>query len=321
MVLGKTATRNHLISKASVPPVDLSSFAKTSKDILAAADKAEPKIRRAMLDALDALQSSVPDLEALIASGDTSAVIGAVTGLQLPDDLFLAIREATLNAAIAVATPEAASFNIAFNNVNERAVRWASANAANLVTGQVDQTLIRQMVVNATERGIHPSVTAREIREIVPLTRRHGIAVERLRDSMREAGIVETHIERVAGRKARKLLRWRANMIARTEAINSANSGQQIVWNTAQDLGLIPQGTRKVWVATPDSRTCPICSVLDGTTVEISAEFQVNRQATSFTRQGSEFTVAGTKPLKNPRVTKVPTAHPACRCSVILEPL
>ncbi len=309
MVLSKSPTRHHIAPR---------SFGKSSKDILAAADKAEPKIRRAMLNALQALESALPNLETLIAAGDTTAVVSAVAGLQLPPVLFEAIREASLNAAISVATPEAAKFQIAFNQVNEAAIRWAEQNAAVLVTGQVDTDLIARIVTDATTRGIHPSITARNIERIVPLTRLHGIAVERLRNA---PGVTPEHASRVADRKAKKLLRWRANNIARTEAIRSANMGQQIVWDTAQDLGLIPQGTRKVWLATGDSRTCPICSVLDGKTVAVDAEFQVKEQATSFTRQGSSFTVAGTKPLKSPHAERTPPAHPACRCSLILERL
>ena len=66
MVLVKT----RLIAKASIAKRDPTSFLKSSKDILAAADKAEPKIRRAMLDALRALEAAVPDLESLIAAGN-----------------------------------------------------------------------------------------------------------------------------------------------------------------------------------------------------------------------------------------------------------
>ena len=305
MVLSQTPTRHHLT--------------KSSRSVLAAADKATPKIRRAVLNWLDTV--TIPNLDQLIASGNVATVYETIAALSPSQTVISAIVDATLTAAVAAATPEAATFGISMNDVNVRAIRWAESNAAKLVTGNIDQTPIRNLIVDATRRGIHPSVTARRIRDIVPLTGPHQNTVNRLWFGMLEDGIDEAHAEKIAGRKAAKLLRWRAETIARTEAIKSANMGQQVLWETATDMGLIPQGTKKVWLATGDDRTCTICAVMDGQTVALGGSFLVTEQATGFVRTGSTFQVTGTKPLTKPHAEKVPPAHPRCRCSLTLETL
>lgn len=307
MVLSQTPTRHNL------------TFAKATDPILAAADRAEPKIRRAILAAYAEMQRAVPDLESLIASGRIDAVIGAVQPLGLPQAFLDTLASATASAAVSAVSSEAATINIAFNEPNRRAIRWAEQHAATLVTGNVDTTAIRRLVVNATEKGIHPRVTARLIREIVPILPRHQATVERLFTSSIDAGVTEAHAEKVAARKAKRLLRYRAEMIARTEAMTAANQGQLLVWETAVDLDLIPAGTKRVVLATGDDRTCPICAVMDGKTVSIQGSLTVDRQATGFVRSGSTFRVSGTKPLKNPHTVRQPPFHPQCRCRTVLE--
>ena len=125
MVLSTTPTRHHL--------------AKSTSGILAAADRAEPKIRRAMLAALDKLQAAVPDLESLIAAGKLDAVISAVTGQSLPPELLGAIRDATMTAAIQSA--ETGGFKVAFNDVNE------ALEAADIAPTEADIVMVPSNMV------------------------------------------------------------------------------------------------------------------------------------------------------------------------------
>ena len=311
MVLSPPQTRHHLT--------------KTSREVLAAADRAEPKIRRAMIAALNDLEGKVPDLTSLIEAGNTGAVMEAIGGLTTDPKLVAAITDATVTSAVTAGMPEAARFGLAFNEPNKRAIRWAELNAAKTIkAGGVlpgVRDSIRQLVTVGVQNGVHPLITARMVEGMVPLLPRHAAAVERLATSSIEAGLSQSHIDKLVARKTKKLKRYRANMIARTEAIKAANMGQQLVWQTAIDEGLLPAGTKKVWSATGDSRTCPICAVMDGQVVEVQGEFKVDRQATGFTRSGSDFRVAGTRPLKRSASPKTPPAHPMCRCSLVLETL
>jgi hypothetical protein len=115
---------------------------------------------------------------------------------------------------------------------------------------------------------------------------------------------------------ARRLLKRRAENIARTETIRAANMGTQFGWDAAADAGLLPPGTQKVWIATEDSRTCPICAVLDGNTVDLGGNFDVSVEATAFTIEGEEIRVTATRPMKRSSTTRTPPAHPSCRCTL-----
>lgn len=309
MVLDTATPRHHL--------------AKSTDAILAAADRAEPQIRRTILAALDELEAQLPNLSGLIASGDSAAVMREIAALQVPQLLRDKIVDATVNAAIQSAAPELAQFPVSFNDPNQRAIRWAELNAAkNIKAGSVSPATrgaIRDVVVNAIQQGIHPRRTARIVEGMVPLLPQHAESISRFVDGALDAGLDQGHIDKVVSRKTAKLRRYRAEMIARTEAIKSANMGQQLVWESAIDEGLLPAGVKKVWVATGDDRTCRICAVMDGQTVEVVGEFAVKEQATGFARDGAEFKVTGTKPLKRPASPKTPPAHPQCRCTVVLE--
>lgn len=291
---------------------------KTVDDILAAADKAAPKLRRALLDALEQMRSQVPDLTGLLEAGRIDDVIAAIN-IQIPSDMIDTIRDSLADTAAAAARPSAATFGIAFNDVNVRAVRWAERNAAAQITAISGTTRrsVNDAITDAIRQGVNPRVLSRHIENLVGLTPGHARAVDRLFNSFD----LDTQIDqalKVSGVKSRRLLRWRAETIARTETIRAANMGQQLVWDTALDEGLLEPGTAKVWLATGDDRTCPICAVLDGQVVEVRDEFVVNRQAVRFTRQGATFTVTETRAMRTPTTTRTPPAHPRCRCSLVL---
>ena len=289
VVLDTAPTRHHLI-------------AKSVKDILGAADRAEPKLRRAILDALEALQGSAADLERLVASGRLEPIMFAVERTFLPPNLVQAIIDASSGPAVATAGVAAAPFNMAFNQVNQRAIRWAEQNAADLITGHVDKRLIRRIVTRGTTEGIHPRLTAKLLRDIIPIFDRHQAIVDRVYDAAVKAGVTPEQAGRVAAKKSARYAKYRAEMVARTEAIRAANMGQQLAWETAIDLDLLPKGTKKIWVATNDDRTCKICAPLDGTPVAIVSDFDLGPLASW-----------------GPQVTL--PAHPNCRCTLILEPL
>ena len=308
MVLDTAPTRHHLITKSV-------------KDILGAADRAEPKLRRAILDALEALQGSATDLERLVASGRLEPIAAAIERTFLPRDLVIEIINASSGPAVATAGVAAAPFNMAFNQVNQRAIRWAEQNAAKLVTGHVDKALIRRIVTRGTTEGIHPRLTAKLLRDIIPIFDNHQDIVDRVYQAAINAGVTPEQAGKVAAKKSARYAKYRAEMVARTEAMRAANMGQQLAWETAIDLDLLPTGTKKIWLATGDDRTCKICAPMDGKTVAVVGEFTIDRQATSFTRSGSDFKVAGTKPYKGWGPQPTPPAHPKCRCTLILEPL
>ncbi len=308
-------------SYGSIGEKPVNTIAKSVESILNAADAGLPGVEKLMRNARQSLK--VPHLEALLIAGNTDATLAAVAATQIPP-AETALLEALIAAVSSnVALPESVTFGVEFNEVNQRIIRWAKANVAKNIQGvsPANIAVIRDTIVQSLEAGVGPRVTAAHIQDLIGLTPGHEKAVNRLYFKSLEDGVTETQARKVAARKAKQLIRWRAEMIARTETIRAANEGQMLVWETARDMDLIPQGTKTIWLATGDDRTCPICAVLDGQTVAISERYVINRQAISFVRSGSDFKVAGTKPLPKPRTERTPPAHQSCRCTLILERL
>jgi SPP1 gp7 family putative phage head morphogenesis protein len=88
----------------------------------------------------------------------------------------------------------------------------------------------------------------------------------------------------------------RAETIARTEVMQAANDGQLEAWDQAQEDGLLTGQEQKEWIVTPDDRLCPVCEPMDGVTVGIDEDFDVD---------GDEM--------------EGPPAHPNCRCTIGLS--
>src|SRR3990167_574721 len=111
----------------------------------------------------------------------------------------------------------------------------ASKHAANLVTGVSAETkrAIRRIIFEAIRDGTPPASAARTIRNIVGLTERHAIAVQRFGEVHRAAATTERLrglAERRIDRYSRKLLNLRSRNIARTETIRASRVGQQEAW-------------------------------------------------------------------------------------------
>lgn len=85
----------------------------------------------------------------------------------------------------------------------------------------------------------------------------------------------------------------RAEKIARTETMTASNQGQLEAWDQAVEAGLLTGGESKEWITTPDDRLCPICEPLDGQTVGLNEEFEVDGD-----------------------MIDAPPAHPNCRCTI-----
>ena len=77
------------------------------------------------------------------------------------------------------------------------------------------------------------------------------------------AGASPTVANKNTNRYRRKLLKARANRIARTETQFAYSRGLDESWNSAKSEGLIPEDTLQEWIEVPGSeRTCKICRQL-----------------------------------------------------------
>ncbi len=286
--------------------------------ILRIADQLQPEIQRTFLDAVAAAKRSIPigELADLFEAGNIQGALEAA-GVTLTPAELQPITDAILQTTLNTAELAAIDLNLDFALVNERAVRFATEEAARLVTSVSSETekAIRDIVIRGQREGLNVRLQSQEIRRVVGLTDRDARAVDRFYTGLLGDGTRQARAGELADRMSARLLRRRAENIARTETIRAANMGTQLSWQTAMDSGLLPQSTQKVWIATQDSRTCPICAVLDGQVIAVAETFDVQERATSFTRDGGNFRVAEKVPLTNPSAELTPPAHPSCRCT------
>lgn len=279
--------------------------------LLRIADGLEPELRAAFLDALTALRTQLP-LNTLteLLEADALTQLGAlVADLKLPDSIVNTLRQVMTQAATKAGTFAGGRIGLSFNLDNPAVIRWVESNTAQHILGIENETklAVRDIVRRGFIEGNPPREQARLIREIVGLTERDAGAVAAFKQGLTEADtprrLVDSQVERMSNR----LRNRRAEMIARTETVNAANRGQLEAWKEAADQGLIdPTVTRRVWIATDDARTCPICNELDGKTVGFVDAFPVNQSAIEVGRPKSVFP---------DHDGLAPPAHVACRCS------
>lgn len=162
---------------------------------------------------------------------------------------------------------------------------------------------VRQVtsIVRETFLGRESSgVAARRILELdFALLPKHAASVERrtgeLFDSLVREGAdpdrAAAMAEKFNTRETKRLRKWRAEAIARTETVRAQARGLSDSWNVARDEGVIDGSAKKEWIAGVGSdRTCPICLGLDGERVDLNATFSTGVSA--------------------------PPAHVMCRCTM-----
>lgn len=255
-----------------------------------------------------------------------SPIMGAALAPVVEDLFIQAGRAAPAHSTVDMG---AAALHMRFDIANPNTAAVLRNHGFNLIRQIGDDTRvgIRQIVADAFKYGGHPYEQARQIKAMIGLTDNQAAAVDNFRSALErgdrsalgralrdkrfdptlrratgEAATVKLQpeqIDRMVERYRDRMLRYRAETIARTETINASNLGAQAAWGQAADHGLLDRSaTRQNWLVVPDDRTCPYCAAVpemnpDG--VPLGGYFQ---------------TPLG--PVMGP------TLHPNCRCVVVL---
>ena len=169
------------------------------------------------------------------------------------------------------------AYGVDFARTNPAAVAWANQHAALLVTeiSEGTRSAIRALVTTSQTEGRSVRWLAQELREVVGLHPRQVTAVENFRLRLEASGIDDAEIERRTARYAEAQRRLRAETIARTEILSSANEGQQRLWEAAADQGLLRrEETKRVWITTDDDLLdVTECEPMDGQRVALDEPF------------------------------------------------
>jgi hypothetical protein len=267
--------------------------------------------------------------------------IAGITRADLfPFDSSVSAAYAAAGQSIPAAAP-AFAVAFGFDGRATRAEQWARNNVGGLVTGIVDEQVImlREIIGDQLAAGINPKKIALEIAGPMVNGSRQGgfIGLSRpqagylfnarnelanldsgyfkrvLRDKrfdslVRKAiasgkPLAQADIDRIAARYSDRLLRHRAETIARTESITALRAGRREGVQQGIEAGSIARDAiKRVWNSTGDNRTRQDHRVVNGQTV--------NGMDEAFTLpDGSRMLFPGDKSLGAPAAQTV-----NCRC-------
>lgn len=282
-----------------------------SPSLLAVADLIEPELAEIFIAVVTDTRTRInlEDLaEAIIAGDLESTEVAAQLGFlesSLNEKLPEPLRRAFLRAADAVADVLEEDFNIAvrFDVSNPNAVEYARDQVGVNVREIARETVqaIRDIIGRSVGAEIgQAEPVVREIRDVIGLRTDQIDQVTRYRDDLMAGGADRLDAELKAMKEAHRLLGERALLVARTEVMDALSAGAFASWGQAIEKGLVnPTEVTVEWIATPDEKTCPICSELDGERVNFGQPWKSAELGEYLER---------------------PPAHPACRCSAALVP-
>ena len=297
------------------------------------ADGATPEFRRAFLKAVMASKADIPigKMTAALNGGDFEVAFRlAVDAWEKNagpwrNDTSRQLRDVLEKAGQAAEQFLPRSITASFDVTNPEAVRWAGERSTTLLDQVTVDTkrAIRRIIARSFREGIPVQQIARDLREVVGLTERQAESIVRyrsqilglaarktaggdLQDAIKKQagrqriparrGLTAQRIETLVDRYRQRLLRERAETIARTETMEASNQGQLQLWKQAVNSGLITESqTKRKFIVTPDDRLCDICAPMRGQIRGLNEPF--------------------VSP-KNGAQRTVPPIHPRCRCAV-----
>lgn len=248
-------------------------------------DSIEPRLQRRFLEMIDAIRDEL-SVEALADMIREGRVEEAIEVYERASKIFARELSAAFGEA-ATATgdfvSDALDILTGYNQFDPRAVHYAATNELELVTGfsEEQREVTRRVVSEGIARGINPIEQAREIREAIGLTPRQEAAVEKYRQQLEEGSrdalnrelrdkrfdstvtnaidagnkLSKDQIDRMVTRYRERYLKYRSEVIARTEALRAIHAGSEEMFRQAVDSGdIAKEQIERSWHTADDER-------------------------------------------------------------------
>ena len=245
------------------------------------------KLRREFLEMVKQIRSSVTldRLTDLIVRGQIDQAFAEA------EAYVLKFADATNEAFTSSARSTADFYNTAgiavtFDRVNTRAVEAMQQNQLRLVREFLDEQrrVTRQAMVEGISQGLNPRDQARMFRDSIGLTERQERAVARYRTQLEQNDLSalrrqlrdrrfdrtfrravkdgkflnDEQIDRMVGRYRERYIKYRSEVIARTEALRSTHQGNEELYRQAFETGkLNPEEVVRGWSTEIDGRERP----------------------------------------------------------------
>jgi hypothetical protein len=239
-------------------------------DVLGLADTLEGPLRRAFLELVVATDARIPLplLRDLIARGDVIGMWRVLSALVQETVLEAGggMEDVLIRGVMQGYEEEPLTLEASLQMANPYAERYARSRGPVLARGITAPNLaiVDAVIRDAVERGTDPKEVARSLARLVGPIPQHQEALRRYEQALREAG--NPKAEEMVARYRQRLIRYRARMIARTEAIRATNMGQLYRW-AAQHRD---RPVEVYWVVTFDDRLCKWCAPMAGQTVMLA---------------------------------------------------
>lgn len=315
-----------VLSKFAVHPED--AFWNSVSGYLASLDK---KLAEATLVALADLRDAFDEgrVADMIMAGDYDRAVAIALGTNVHNPIiFAALHEALDQAAqdtmrfiqdkdvgqvqvprlLTEVKPSQATYN-AIDNETMQAVQQIS---------DATRDGLKTILTEGVKLGDNPRTVARDMKQLIGLTDRDAKALANYRTEL-ERGSLKALSRQLRNRRydrmiredrhykkidalvedyKQRLLKARAETIARTEAARALNIGQQQLWEEIASMkDLPPDAVRRRWLVAPGERTCEICKAI----AEMNNEEGVGLLEPFVTPDG---------------MIDLPPKHPNCRCSI-----
>lgn len=183
--------------------------------------------------------------------------------------------------------------------IGDYGANWAKKHSGKLIIdiSKAQERAVRKAITLAQREGHHPGTISKLVRNLVGLDQRRASALTNFKLSALKSGVSESKVDAMADRYHKRLVRQRADVIARQETQMAMNVGRTSLWHDIVDTGVIAgsQVTRE-WMASMDERMDEdgICEALHGEKVGLDDEFPGGYYAP-------------------------PDPHVLCRCDVLIE--
>jgi hypothetical protein len=168
-------------------------------------------------------------------------------------------------------TNQKVGLNLSFNVRNPKIIETARNISVELSTNlsKTSQQIIDKVIANAMEGLVTRREAIKIIESRVGLLPAHSDAVDRYYDTLIQSGSTKAMAKKLADKYADRLLKYRANTIARTEIARATGIGQTEFWRQAMDEGVFSADTKRVWTTGYDELVCDICGPMNKVEVGI----------------------------------------------------
>lgn len=253
--------------------------------LLAMMARVEPRFRRRFLEVVRTIKSrwTLSQIEGLLATGQAESALVVAEMAAVPlgrtwGDVYILSGDET-----AAYVGNALDIVVNFDTVNTRALATTQANQLRLVRefGRQQRLATREALVDGMRRGLNPRDTARAFRDSIGLTERQvravgnyrrlletnsrGALARQLRDrrydpAVRRATVTgapldSKKVDMMVGRYRERYLKYRSEVIARTESLRAAHAGSEELYAQAIDNGTLrADELARQWVTARDER-------------------------------------------------------------------